>query len=147
MKKSITILVLLLISVISVSAQSNLRDLLKSSESNFLYDSQENQATITFQNKSDYTMTIKILHLRGGLYRTFYLSPHSNQTISFGHTATYKLKIKAEHLGITSYHDGGNFSVTCTNTEWTEGTMSFSLSSYGSGLGTSISAKEFEKDY
>ena len=49
--------------------------------------------------------------------------------------------------GHTSYHDGGKFSVTCTKTEWTEGEMSFQLSSYGNGLGPSISAKQFESDY
>lgn len=57
------------------------------------------------------------------------------------------MKIKATHNGSVSYHDGGSFSVTCNDYEWTEGEISFSLSSYGNGLGPSISAKEFESNY
>ena len=56
------------------------------------------------------------------------------------------MKIKAVHNGIQSYHDGGNFSVTCNEYEWTEGTMEFMLSVYGNGLGPRISAREFESN-
>ncbi len=107
---------------------------------------QRTSATITFKNKSNYTMTLKIMYLRGGLYSTVTLSPHSSRVVSFSSSNTFKLKIRAVHNGSPSYHDGGNFSVTCTSTEWTEGEMSFSLSTYGNGLGPSISAKEFESN-
>lgn len=107
----------------------------------------QNKASITFQNRSDYTMTLKIMKYYGGLYSTIVLSPHSSRVVYFDSTSSYKLKIKAVHDGTTSYHDGGSFSVTCNSYEWTEGTISFSLSTYGSGLGPRISAKEFESNY
>lgn len=107
---------------------------------------QSNNASITFRNKSDYTLTLKVIEQYGGLYRIVVLSPQSNQVVYFGSTATYKLKIKASRHGQDSYHNGGNFSVTCNDYEWTEGEMSFQMSTYGSGLGPSISAKEFESN-
>ena len=140
MKKYFTALLLALLCVVTASAQSYYGN------DNAIYQTKKQNATITFQNKSDYTMTLKVIKAYGGLYNTVLLSPHSSRIISFGKTSTYKLKIKAVHNGRASYHDGGKFSVTCTNTEWTEGTMSFSLSTYGNGLGPSISAKEFESN-
>ena len=71
----------------------------------------------------------------------------SSRAVSFSKSGTFKLKIKATpRYGQSSYHDGGKFSVTSTETEWTEGEMTFRMSTYGSGLGPSISAKEFESD-
>lgn len=104
-------------------------------------------ASITFSNKSDYTMTLKIIYASGGLYSTIVLNPHSSRLVTFGSSNTFKLKIKAVHRNTTSYHDGGYFPVTCTEYEWTKGEMSFELSTYGSGLGPTISAKEFESNY
>lgn len=109
--------------------------------------SSSHSASITFRNKSDYTMTLKIIYSSGGLYSTVVLSPHSGKVVNFSKSNTFKLKIKAELYGDVSYHDGGYFSVKCTEYEWTEGEMSFELSSYGSGLGPKISAKEFESNY
>jgi len=103
-------------------------------------------AKITFQNKSDYVMTVKVLGFYGGLYRTVTLSAQSSSTVYFKSTATYKLKIKAQKGRYISYHKGGSFTVTCTPTEWTEGTMTFTLSSYGTGLGPTISKQEFENN-
>lgn len=107
---------------------------------------QSNNASITFRNKSDYTLTLKVIGQYGGLYKTVVLRSKSNQVVYFSSTATYKLKIKASRYGHDSYHKGGNFSVTCNDYEWTEGEMSFQMSTYGSGLGPSISAKEFESN-
>ena len=104
------------------------------------------QASITFRNKSDYTLTLKICHLYGGTYSMIELGPKSSRTVSFGKTATFNLKIKATKYGQSSYHDGGGLSVTCNEYEWTEGEMVFQMSSYGSGLGPSISRAEFESD-
>lgn len=103
-------------------------------------------ATVVLRNSSDYTLTLKICHLYGGTYRVVELYPRTNRTIAFGKTATYKLKIKATKNGQSSYHDGGNFSVTCNQYEWSEGEMSFKMSTYGTGLGPSISKAEFEND-
>ena len=110
------------------------------------YYTQDNNATITFSNKSGYSMVVKIIGYYGGLYQTVSLPPHTSKTVYFSKSATYKTKIQATRNGHTSYHKGGNFSVTCTETEWTEGEMSFQMSTYGSGLGPSISSKEFESN-
>lgn len=144
MKRNIIILALFFIYTGMAFAESS-KELLPCIRVSKL-QSGRNHAKITFENKSNYTMVIKILYIRGGLYDTISLSPYSSSIVGFDHSATYKLKIKATHLNVTSYHDGGLFSVTCTDEEWTEGTMSFSLSSYGTGLGPSISAKEFERN-
>lgn len=103
-------------------------------------------ASITFRNMSGYTMTVKIIGVYGGLYQTVVLGPMTSQKVSFARTATYKLKIKATRNGRSSYHKGGDFSVTCSEYEWTEGEMSFQMSTYGNGLGPSISAEEFERN-
>lgn len=141
-KYLLTLVILLGIDASSVYAQNwyNYSDTNESSVS-------QNKASITFQNQSDYYMTLKIMKYYGGLYSTIVLSPHSSRVVYFDSTSSYKLKIKAVHDGTISYHDGGGFSVTCNSYEWTEGTMSFSLSTYGSGLGPRISAKEFESNY
>lgn len=107
---------------------------------------QKQKASYIFRNKSDYSMVIKIMHQYGGLFETVYLPAHSNQTVLFGYSAVYKLKIKATRNGQSSFHNGGSFAVTCTDTEWTEGEMSFQMSTYGSGLGPTISESEFEKN-
>lgn len=105
-----------------------------------------NRASVVFKNDSNYTMTLKIVHSFGGLYATVSLPKHSSSAIRFWKSGTFKLKIKAERYGLASYHDGGTFSVTCSDREWTEGEMTFQMSEYGSGLGPSISAAEFESD-
>lgn len=113
------------------------------------YSSQNSgQASMTFRNQSDYTMTLRILYGVGGFYSKVVLYPHTSKTVYFSSSNTFKLKIKAtSSYGQSSYHDGGKFSVTSNDREYSEGEMTFQLSSYGSGLGPSISAKQFESDY
>lgn len=107
---------------------------------------QSNYASVTFRNLSDYTLTLKIMKIYGGLYQTVVLGPKSSSVVTFGSTASYKLKIKATRYGRSSYHKGDGFSVTCNEREWSEGEMTFQMSTYGDGLGPSISAKEFESN-
>ena len=143
MKKFILTLVIGLVSIISTEAQFNYGGLYVNSS----YTSIP-KASITFRNKSEYTMTLRIIYAGGGYFSTTTLRPHSSSIVTFSKSGSFKLKIKAvSSYGQISYHDGGNFSVTCTGTEWTEGEMSFQLSSYGSGLGPSISEKQFESNY
>ena len=142
MKKHIATLIILLVTSVTMSAQT-WSDYYSSSSK---VSQNQQKASITFKNKSDYMMTLKVMKLYGGLYTTVTLSPHSSRTVTFSNTSSYKLKIKAVHNGRPSYHDGGKFSVTCNEYEWTEGTMEFMLSTYGSGLGPTISAKEFESN-
>ncbi len=105
-------------------------------------------ATMTFSNQSDYSLVVKIIdYHEGGLYKTVYLSPHSCDIVCFSESATYITKIKATHHGFSSYHKGSSFSVTCTDKEYSEGKLTFQMSTYGSGLGPSISSEEFERNY
>ena len=143
MRKFIIILIAGMFSILTAGAQLNYGVLSGNPSS----QSTSQNACITFRNKSGYTMTLRILHAEGGHFRTVTLPPNSSSTVDFYKTSSYKLKIKAVANGQASYHDGGTFSVICTRYEWTEGEMSFSLSSYGNGLGPKISAKEFESNY
>ena len=143
MKRLILALIIGFVSIVSVNAQFNYGGLYD----NTSYTTSQN-ASITFKNQSDYTMTLRIVYAGGGYYSTVTLRPHSSSKVTFSKSGSFKLKIKAtSSYGQVSYHDGGKFSVTCTSQEWTEGEMSFRLSSYGSGLGPSISAKQFESNY
>ena len=143
MKKFILTLVISMVSIFVADAQFNYGGLYGNSS----YSSSQ-KASITFRNQSDYTMTLRIIYAGGGYYSTVSLRPHSSSKVTFSKSGSFKLKIKASSsYGQVSYHDGGKFSVTCTSSEWTEGEMSFQLSSYGSGLGPSISAKQYESNY
>ena len=142
MKKYLTVFIIMFVCSAIVSAQT-WEIPYPSTSLNSLY---QEKASITFKNKSNYTMTLKVMNYYGGLYSTVTLSPRSSRTVTFSRTSSYRLKIKAVHNGQPSYHDGGTFSVTCNEYEWTEGTMEFMLSTYGSGLGPTISAKEFESN-
>lgn len=113
------------------------------------YGAEQNSqtATMKFSNSSDYTLTIKIINYDGGgLYQRIVLTPHSSRIVSFKQSAKFKMKIKADYQGNVSYHKGGIFSVTNNYREYSQGEMTFSMSTYGSGLGPSISASEFSKD-
>lgn len=113
------------------------------------YSQEQPQASITFSNSSDYSMTLRLLKVGiygNSYYATVNLGPHSSRIVKFGSTSSYKVKIKAVRNGHASYHDGGDFNVTCDSRGYTEGTMSFSMSTYGNGLGPSISAAEFESN-
>ena len=105
---------------------------------------------MTFRNQSGYHMTVKILKLQGGLYSTVTLPPYSSETVDFYSSATYKMKIKAMISGRASYHKGGNFSVTSTSERWSQGEITFKITvskhGGGSGLGPTISKKEFESN-
>ena len=103
-------------------------------------------ATMTFRNDSQYNMTLKIIDIYKGLHSVVSLPAYSTRIVSFTNSATYKLKIKAVNGRHVSYHNAGNFSVTCTKTKISQGQMTFKMSTYGSGLGPSISAKEFENN-
>ena len=142
MKKIILALLICMISAVSADAQYNFGSIADRSSS------YRQNASISFSNQSDYTMTLKIIYATGGYYSSLVLRPHTSSKVSFSTSGTFKLKIKAvSKFGDVSYHDGGNFSVTCNSNEWTEGEMSFRMSSYGSGLGPKISASQFESNY
>ena len=136
MKKYLTVLIFLFVSTVTISAQ-------KWADPS---PTVGQNASITYRNNSEYTMTLKIIKPYGGLYTIVTLYPHSSRTVQFSSTSNYSMKIKAVRNGKASYHDGGMFSVTCNNYEWAEGVMEFKLSTYGSGLGPTISEREFESN-
>ena len=71
MKKIILTLIICLISIFSTEAQFNYGEsYIKSS-----YTS-SSKASITFRNKSEYTMTLRIIYAGGGYYSTVTLRPH-----------------------------------------------------------------------
>ena len=114
------------------------------------YTTQKSNATMTFKNQSKYHMTVKILKLKGGLYYTVDLPPRSSETVDFYSSATYKMKIRAMVSGRASYHKGGNLSVTSTSERWSQGEITVkrvvTKSGGGSGLGPTISKKEFDSN-
>lgn len=139
------IFILALLFAISTSAQNYFGDYDLPT-----YTTQKSNATMTFKNQSKYHMTVKILKLKGGLYYTVDLPPHSSETVDFYSSATYKMKIRAMVSGRASYHKGGNFSVTSTSERWSQGEITFKLvvtkTGGGSGLGPTISKKEFDSN-
>ena len=98
--------------------------------------SRSNQAyaTITIINRSDYSLTVKIMKTGGrGLYRTVNISAKSSSTVSFSSTDSYDTKT-------------GAFSVQCDESGYTEGTLEFYVSSGSGGSGQGISKSEFESN-
>lgn len=114
------------------------------------YSQQSSNATMTFKNQSNYHMTVKILMLQGGLYEVVDLPARSSETVNFYSSATYKMKIKAMIGKRASYHKGGKFTVTSTPERWSQGEITFKITvtkrGGGSGLGPTISKKEFDSD-
>ena len=145
MKKSVLFVIFALLVSINTFAQNYISDY-----DYPIYTKQKSNATMTFSNQSGYHMTVKILKLQGGLYSTVTLPPYSSETVDFYSSATYKMKIKAMISGRASYHKGGNFSVTSTSERWSQGEITFKLvvtkTGGGSGLGPTISKKEFESN-
>lgn len=114
--------------------------------------SRSNQAyaTITIINRSDYSLTVKIMKTGGrGLYRTVNISAKSSSTVSFSSTDSYYTKTKATKGGLipeTLYRKTGAFSVQCDESGYTEGTLEFYVSSGSGGSGQGISKSEFESN-
>ena len=112
--------------------------------------SSQSYATITIINRSDYSLTVKIMKTGGrGLYRIVNISPKSSSTVSFSNTDSYYTKTKATKGGIvpeTLYRKTGVFSVQCDENGYTEGTLEFYVTSGSGGSGQGISRSEFEND-
>lgn len=130
--------------VVNVNAQSWY------SGSNSSSYSQSQYATLTILNRSDYALTIKIMHYGGrGLYRTVYISPRSSSSVSFSASGNFYYKAKAEKggfLGETLYRKGSPFSIQCDASGYTEASLEFFVSSGGGASGQGISKSEFEKN-
>lgn len=113
----------------------------------FCANAQNSQAKLTISNRSDYTITVKVMRAEGGLYATRTISAHSSSTVSFSKTGRYYTKTKAQKGIETLYRQGGTFEMQCDDTGYTEGTLEFYVSGGSGASGQSISKAEFEKDY
>lgn len=111
----------------------------------------QERASLTLVNRSDYTMTIKLMkssYSGDSLHTTVTLRPRQSQILYFGNTATFYTKTKAEKkLSPTVYKKGSKFSVYCGMDGYSESVLEFYLSSSGGGsMGQSISKAEFERN-
>lgn len=136
MKKLISILAAVLTLSITASASD------KSAENS----GYQQNAVITISNRSDYTITVKIMKVGGGHYTTRTIGPKSSSSVSFANSGDFYTKTKAEKGLETLYKKGGSFNVYCESDGYTEGTLEFYVSGYGSS-GQTISKAEFEKNY
>lgn len=126
MKKFILMLVISLVTVIAANAQN---------------------ASLTINNRSDYTLTVKVMKTYGGLYSTVTISPRSSRSVSFSSSGSFYCKTKAENSWETLYKKSSGFSVQCDQFGYTQGSLDFYVSSSGYGnSGSSISKAEFEKN-
>ena len=105
------------------------------------------KASLTIQNQSSYTMTIKIMKTNGrGLYQIVTIAPHSSSTVYFSRSDTFYTKSKATKGMETIYKKTSPFTIQCDETGYSQATLQFFVSSGSGGTGQSISKAEFEKD-
>lgn len=138
MKKLISILTAVLTLSVVASASA--------AENSVEYDVYQQNAVIHISNRSDYTITVKVMRVNGGLYATRTIDPRSSSSVSFEKSGDFYTKTKAEKGLETLYKKGNSFNVYCESDGYTEGTLEFYVSGYGSS-GQSISKAEFEKNY
>ena len=105
------------------------------------------KASLTIQNRSSYTLTVKIMRTNGrGLYQTVLISPKSSSTVSFYSSDTFYTKTKASKGMETLYKKSGMFSIQCDEEGYSQATLEFFVSSGGGGTGQGISKAEFESN-
>lgn len=142
MKKIFTICLSIALAAFSVNAYAT--DYV--TESSYSY-SNEN-ASLSISNRSEYTLTIKIMRVNGGgVYSTVSIPAQSSRTVYFSHSGSFYTKLKAEKGLETIYKQDSPFSIQCDSNGYTEASMSYYISSYGGSAGKSISRSEFEKNY
>ncbi len=132
MKKILISLVIVLATVFCVNAQPS---------------AQSAQGKLTISNKSDYTITVKVMYADGGLYTTKYISAHSSSSVSFSRTNRFYTKTKASKGLETLYRKGDVFEIVSDSRGYTEASLEFYVSGGYGASGQSISKAEFEKDY
>ena len=106
------------------------------------------KASLSISNRSDYTLTIKVMRCNeGGLYTTVTIPARSSRIVYFSNSGSFYTKLKAENGWETLYKQDSPFSIQCDSNVYTESSMSYYISSYGGSAGKSISRSEFEKNY
>ncbi len=104
-------------------------------------------ASLTIQNRSSYTLIVKIMRTGGrGLYQTLNISPNSSGYVTFSKSDTFYTKTKASKGFETLYKKTGTFSIQCDETGYSQATLEFFVSSGHGGTGQGISKAEFESN-
>lgn len=112
------------------------------------YSYSDKRASLSISNRSEYTLTIKVMRNNGGgLYTTVTIPAKSSRTVYFSNSGSFYTKMKAENGWETLYKQDSPFSIQCDSNGYTEASMSYYISSYGGSAGKSISKSEFEKNY
>ena len=110
-------------------------------------ESSSANASLTIQNRSFYTLTIKIMRTGGrGLYQTLSISPKSSGSVTFSRSDTFYTKTKASKGLETLYKKTSPFSIQCDETGYSQATLEFFVSSGHGGTGQGISKAEFESN-
>lgn len=110
-------------------------------------ESSSANASLTIQNRSSYTLTIKIMKTGGrGLYQTLSISPKSSGSVFFSRSDTFYTKTKASKGLETLYKKTSPFSIQCDETGYSQATLEFFVSSGHGGTGQGISKAEFESN-
>jgi hypothetical protein len=111
------------------------------------------QASLTIENNSMRTMTVKVMegsYGKGTLYETVTIGANSSETVYFSNSGYYFTKTKAEIKGKDPiYRKGQPFSVTNDDTGYSILTLTFSIKEstvpQATG-GKSISKTEFDQN-
>lgn len=142
MKRIFTLFLLITLKVFSVNVYAN--DYV--TESDYFYSNEK--ASLSISNRSDYTLTIKVMRSNGGgLYTTVTIPAKLSRTVYFSNSGSFYTKMKAEKGLETLYKQDSPFSIQCDNYGYTEACISYYVSSSAGSAGKSISRSEFEKNY
>ena len=142
MKRIFTICLSIALAVFSVNAYADDHV----TESDYSYSNEK--ASLTISNRSEYTLTIKIMRNNGGgLYSTVSIPARSSRTVYFSNSGSFFTKLKAEKGIETIYKQDSPFSLQCDGSGYTEASISYYISSTAGSAGKSISRSEFEKNY
>lgn len=142
MRRIFTICLSIALAMFTVNANANEK------VADIEYSYSNEQASLSISNRSEYTLTIKIMRNNGGgLYSTVSIPARSSRTVYFSNSGSFYTKLKAEKGLETIYKQDSPFNIQCDNYGYTEASMSYYISSTGGSAGRSISRSEFEKNY
>jgi hypothetical protein len=142
MRRIFTICLSIALAMFTVNANANEK------VADIEYSYSNEQASLSISNRSEYTLTIKIMRNNGGgLYSIVSIPARSSRTVYFSDSGSFYTKLKAEKGLETIYKQDAPFSIQCDNYGYTEASMSYYISSTGGSAGKSISRSEFEKNY
>ena len=142
MRRIFTICLSIALAMFTVNANANEK------VADLEYSYSNEQASLSISNRSEYTLTIKIMRNNGGgLYSTVSIPARSSRTVYFSNSGSFYTKLKAEKGLETIYKQDSPFSIQCDSYGYTEASMSYYISSTGGSAGKSISRSEFEKNY